>query len=330
MSKPLVTFALVSYNQEKFIREAVEGAFAQTYSPLEIILSDDCSTDRTFEIMAEMAGAYRGPHNVRLHKSQTNLGLCPLLDGVVKLAQGEWIVIAAGDDISLPDRVAEHMEIAGSHADVFSSFLAPVPFGEPAHNRVPPVTNKIIRYPESLKANGGGVLGATQAFRTVTWKVFGDLGPEVIQEDWIIPFRSSLLGCVVWKDCPGIRYRVHGSSITAEYWSRVGNGLPSSKQIRMEIKSLQAFQRDLETALDLALILPSQARDGLRWLAEALATNEAILRCVEAGNLGDWFSSAMRILSSREFVGTYGRRLDIVKRSFGKTVKTPSLVKNKN
>ena len=52
--RPLVTFALFAYNQEQYIREAIEGAFAQTYQPLEIILSDDCSTDRTFEIMREM------------------------------------------------------------------------------------------------------------------------------------------------------------------------------------------------------------------------------------------------------------------------------------
>ena len=48
--KPLLTFAVGAYNQERFIREAVESAFAQTYSPLEIVLSDDCSRDRTFEI----------------------------------------------------------------------------------------------------------------------------------------------------------------------------------------------------------------------------------------------------------------------------------------
>ena len=57
--RPLVTFALFAYNQERYIREAVEGAFAQTYEPLEIILSDDCSTDRTFEIMQEMVANYR-------------------------------------------------------------------------------------------------------------------------------------------------------------------------------------------------------------------------------------------------------------------------------
>ena len=48
---PLVTFALFTYNQERYVREAVEGVLAQTYEPLEIIISDDCSTDMTFSII---------------------------------------------------------------------------------------------------------------------------------------------------------------------------------------------------------------------------------------------------------------------------------------
>lgn len=52
LDHPLVTFALLAYSQEKYIREAVEGAFAQTYEPLEIILSDDCSSDRTYFTIA--------------------------------------------------------------------------------------------------------------------------------------------------------------------------------------------------------------------------------------------------------------------------------------
>ena len=70
--KPLITFALFAYNQERFIREAVEGAFSQTYSPLEIILSDDCSPDRTFEIMKEMAAEYTGPHTIVLNRNEKN------------------------------------------------------------------------------------------------------------------------------------------------------------------------------------------------------------------------------------------------------------------
>lgn len=56
-----MTFALLAYNQEDYIREAVQGTFAQAYKSLEITLSDDCSSNRTYQIMQEMAGAYRGP-----------------------------------------------------------------------------------------------------------------------------------------------------------------------------------------------------------------------------------------------------------------------------
>lgn len=102
--RPLVTFAVFAYNQEKYIREAVEGAFAQTYSPLEIILSDDCSTDRTFEIMEEMARAYEGPHRVVVRREPENCGTLAHVINVANLSNGNFLVVAAGDDISLPER----------------------------------------------------------------------------------------------------------------------------------------------------------------------------------------------------------------------------------
>lgn len=106
----LVTFALFAYNQEKYIREAVEGAFAQTYEPLEIILSDDFSTDRTFEIMEEMASSYRGPHRVLARKTAKNLRPYAHVLDVASLAGGDLIVLAAGDDISKAGRTTRLVE----------------------------------------------------------------------------------------------------------------------------------------------------------------------------------------------------------------------------
>ncbi|RXP45407.1 glycosyltransferase family 2 protein [Lutibacter sp. HS1-25] len=103
--QPLITFALFAYNQEEFIREAVNGAFSQTYSPLEIILSDDCSSDRTFEIMQEMVKEYKGPHHIILNKTKQNKGLAEHINQVFQLIKGEWVVMAAGDDTSFPHRV---------------------------------------------------------------------------------------------------------------------------------------------------------------------------------------------------------------------------------
>jgi len=103
--RPLVTFAVFAYNQEKYIHEAVEAAFAQTYSPLEIILSDDCSSDNTFFIIQDMARNYQGPHLIRIRRQSANEGLLNHVCSVASEVNGEIIVMAAGDDISSPDRV---------------------------------------------------------------------------------------------------------------------------------------------------------------------------------------------------------------------------------
>lgn len=110
VKKPLVTFALFAYNQEKFIREAVEAALSQSYEPLEIILSDDCSSDRTFEIMEHMASKYRGPHTIKIYRNLFNLGTASHVETVFKISSGELFIVAAGDDISLPNRATKLTE----------------------------------------------------------------------------------------------------------------------------------------------------------------------------------------------------------------------------
>ncbi|WP_108483545.1 glycosyltransferase family 2 protein [Oceaniglobus ichthyenteri] len=125
---PLVTFAIFAYNQERYIREAVEAAFAQSYSPLEIILSDDCSSDRTYEIMESMAGDYNGIHRVLLNRTKNNCGTIDHILTVSRRAQGDLFIVAAGDDISHIDRTMETVkawrssraEVIQSHYDEFN------------------------------------------------------------------------------------------------------------------------------------------------------------------------------------------------------------------
>src|SRR4051812_42415659 len=103
-ARPLTTFALLAYNHERYVRSAIRGALAQTYSPLEIICSDDASSDSTGAIIRNELSQYSGKHTVRLNINATNLGPAAHFAHVVGLAQGELIVLAAGDDVSLPER----------------------------------------------------------------------------------------------------------------------------------------------------------------------------------------------------------------------------------
>lgn len=103
---PFVTFILFAYNQERYVREAIESAFAQDYHPLEIVLSDDCSTDCTYQIMQEAYDSYEGPHELRIVRNECNMGVTSHVIQRGREAKGEYIVVAAGDDISKPHRVS--------------------------------------------------------------------------------------------------------------------------------------------------------------------------------------------------------------------------------
>ncbi|MGH7950337.1 MAG: glycosyltransferase family 2 protein [Limisphaerales bacterium] len=308
--RPLVSFLLVAYQQEQFIREALEGAFAQTYSPLEIILSDDCSPDGTFAIMQKMAGAYRGPHQVRARQTSRNLGLSSHLDDVAGIARGQWLVIAAGDDISLPDRVANHLRLVQKHPRACSTFLSPITLGSAlSGNTVPKIKPCVLRYPETLKRHGGGALGATHAIKKSCWQVFGDLGNGLTCEDWALAFRSSLIGEVVLDDCPGVRYRLHEQSITSQNFGAHN----FVRQLRVECNALKQFSRDLSTAIQAGHVSAESGAAGLLWLSSAIKSNQRILACLEAGTAWDFLKTCARMLTCRDFVvGNYRRRLGVV------------------
>jgi glycosyltransferase involved in cell wall biosynthesis len=246
---PLVTFALVAYNQEDFICEAVAGAFAQTYSPLEIILSDDCSSDNTYKIIEEMAAAYNGPHKIVLNRNEINIGVGCHINNVVELAKGEWIVGAAGDDISLPYRVTEIMHAARKKQNIYPlSIWSRAQYMKSggdlmdayvSSDGIPPTLNEMI-------FNKKVVMGCTHAFHKDIFRIFGPLHNKVIFEDNALSFRSYLAGDIVYVDKSLVYYRQHDSNIT-NYVSNFDK-IESARRIqkRREYAVVGIYQRLLD------------------------------------------------------------------------------------
>ncbi|PVY43033.1 glycosyltransferase [Pontibacter virosus] len=119
MVKKKVTFALLSYNQEKYIEEAVISVLNQTYTPLEIIISDDCSSDSTFDIITAITCNYEGPHTIILNRNKKNIGLGGHFSKVFStLSSGEYFVILGGDDVSKSDHVETAVSMLEVNPDV--------------------------------------------------------------------------------------------------------------------------------------------------------------------------------------------------------------------
>ena len=198
--RPLVTFALFAYNQENYIREAVEGAFTQTYEPLEIILSDDCSSDRTFEIMKEMAAEYEGPHEVRLNQNRPNLGTALHVQNVANLTSGELFVVAAGDDISCPQRVekivdawiADERKAIGLHSQARLKYGESDVSDEIAMPRCK--TTDSVNLEWYLRNERNPLLSPTAAYTRELFSEFPPLLGGSIIEDGPLVIRGFLMG----------------------------------------------------------------------------------------------------------------------------------------
>lgn len=101
-SGPLVTVAIPVYNRQHVVRQAIETALAQTWQPLEVVVSDNCSTDGTWATLQEYAA--RDPR-VRIHRNESNLGAVRNWHRCLELAEGEYVLLLFSDDWIEPDAV---------------------------------------------------------------------------------------------------------------------------------------------------------------------------------------------------------------------------------
>jgi len=247
--KPLITFLILAYNQQRFIREAVEGAFAQTYSPLEIIISDDCSSDRTFEIIKDMVDAYAGPHRVVLNRNKKNLGIGEHVNRVMEISEGEIIVASAGDDISLPERTkVVHEAFQSSNRKTMAVFSDFVFIDE--HSNIGKVYKCSLPHdfqnPVQLcRRLFAGFTGASGAWRREIFSYFGPMRSAVTFEDRVVVFRAALLGDVLHIPKVLVQYRRHGDNTINIFRSKRIEDIQSRFRCYKEVYCNNA--RDLES-----------------------------------------------------------------------------------
>jgi glycosyltransferase involved in cell wall biosynthesis len=101
MSRPLVSIAVPTWNRCEMLRTTLASAQAQTYAPLEIVVSDNASDDGTAEMVRELA---RDDERIRLSVSDTNIGTYNYLR-VLQLVRGEYVKFLNSDDLLLPSAV---------------------------------------------------------------------------------------------------------------------------------------------------------------------------------------------------------------------------------
>ncbi|HEY9653496.1 MAG TPA: glycosyltransferase family 2 protein, partial [Coleofasciculaceae cyanobacterium] len=112
--KPLVSVVTIFLNTEKYIEEAIESIFAQTYDRWELLLVDDGSSDRSTIIALQYAQQYAGKVRYLEHETHQNRGMSASRNLGVRHAQGEYIAFLDSDDVWLPQKLERQVEILES------------------------------------------------------------------------------------------------------------------------------------------------------------------------------------------------------------------------
>jgi glycosyltransferase involved in cell wall biosynthesis len=122
-SKPLVSACIITYNQEQYIAECIEGALNQYVDGFdyEIIIGEDKSTDRTLQICEDYAARY--PDKIRIIKRANNLGMTGNWIETITACEGKYIALCEGDDYwTDPLKIKRQVEFMEHNTDFSMCF----------------------------------------------------------------------------------------------------------------------------------------------------------------------------------------------------------------
>ena len=214
-----VDVLLATYNGEKYLRKQIDSILNQTYKNINLIISDDCSKDKTKEILKEYE---KKDNRIKIFYQEKNLGLINNFEFLLKKAESPLFMLADQDDVWLSNKIEQTFKkLKKDNADLVFTDLEIVDENlkilDLSFNRK---MKKIHKIKKTIKTKQfeylyNNITGCTIMCKT---KWIKDILPipknskYIIQDSWI-GLIVSLNGKISYLDEPTIRYRQHGDNL---------------------------------------------------------------------------------------------------------------------
>lgn len=234
---PLVSVALATYNGQKYIEKQLLSLISQDYPNLEIVVSDDCSTDGTWGILEDYARKYS---RIRLLPRDFNRGYVKNFIRAFKECRGELISPSDQDDIWYPEKTRFLVENMGDATLIYSNNRLIDENGESLNRTLFDLfKGKMINGddPRNL-IFCNSIPGHTILFRKYLLDDFDNFD-SVPYVDWLIAFIAAKEGRVKYLNEILVDWRQHNCSFTAD--AQKENSLGRKKRLRTEELNLNLF-----------------------------------------------------------------------------------------
>jgi glycosyltransferase involved in cell wall biosynthesis len=221
---PMVSVHVISYNQEKYVAEAIESAVNQDYPNLEVVVSDDASTDRTVSIIRDLESLH--PGKIVALYNKTNVGVTSNSNRALSACSGDFVAFLGGDDVLLPGKISAQVEwfrresqrvLCGHRTEVFYE----------DGSRPPKLDREVCHKgvgPESIIRHGAPFCGSAVMVKASAIPVYGFDESITIASDllfWIEVLASG--GEFGYVDGVYARYRRHSSNISSRHFDMLND-----------------------------------------------------------------------------------------------------------
>jgi hypothetical protein len=215
---PLVSFLIAAFNEERFVVACVASCLHQTYTPVEVCVTDDGSTDGTWDILQ---AAFGQDPRVRLDRFEQNRGKVYAFNRCYEMAKGNYIAIMGADDICKPERIERTIAPLLADRETVLSFCDLAVVDESLHTIHASIYHMLGRREElgepgfdyaSCLATSPLVCGGGMTIGPGVKDHIFPIPETLLVEDWWISFVAAFFGRFHFVDEPLVQYRQHGGN----------------------------------------------------------------------------------------------------------------------
>ncbi|MDH4945500.1 glycosyltransferase family 2 protein [Sulfurimonas sp. C5] len=267
MSQPLISIAMCTYNGEKYLQEQLDSILDQTYKNLEIIISDDCSTDSTVQIIENYQNI---DPRIKLYKNEKNLGFLKNFEKTIALCSGDFIALADQDDIWKQNKLEKFYNELDDNVLIYSdALIMDKDSKETGTQLVRPKSNLCKGRCNKAFFLNNFVSGNTMMFKQELVKYILPIPEQMSYHDIWIGYVASTYGHITYTEEPMTYYRKYEGQVTHQgdiIPTNIFQRLRYKKNLRMKVANIRA--KDCESFLSLEILKDEDTIKTLELLLE--------------------------------------------------------------
>lgn len=205
---PLISVAMATCNGEKYLKKQLDSIYAQTYKNIEIVVTDDYSTDSTVDILKE----YKEKYGLQYVVNDQNLGFVKNFEKAISLCSGEYIALSDQDDIWEANKIEVLMNKIGTF-DLIHSASSLI---DDNSNLISPLWIKEDNFKYSFEklVFSNTITGCTILFKRELLNDFSPIPSGEKYHDWWLALLASRNNSIIYEPTPLVQYRQHTAQDT--------------------------------------------------------------------------------------------------------------------